>query len=95
MNRHEELLKHIAARARCAPAPPLEFPSALPARVFASLRGPRAPQWPWETFALRAVPAALCIFLLCLWLTPRATGTARMDVEESLADAFFNEVLAP
>ena len=94
MNRNDERLNRLAAKARHAAAPPpKEMPPGLPTRVLATLLERREPAALWEPFAVRAVLAAACVLLLCLWLAPNISTKPAVSVADELANDIFNQAL--
>ena len=94
MNRNDERLNRLAAKARRAAAPPpKEMPLGSPTRVLTTLRERREPAALWEPFALRAVLAAACVLLLCLWLAPNISTKPAVSVADELANDIFNQAL--
>jgi hypothetical protein len=99
MSQYDELLARLAERARHETVPDsASAPSSgFATRVLAEARATRVQDdeaWLWARWALRAVPAAAALLLLCALLAPHARATAP-DLCEQIANDFLNAALKP
>jgi hypothetical protein len=96
MNRHDELIQRLAARAAGhGEEPPACLPPGTADLILAVLPGRPDVCASWTRLATRCLPVAALALLLSLWLIPRVPASSPDTVEDRWVEAIFAEELQP